>query len=191
MGTTMKNIETATRVLREEHHLIEDAIVAIAEVIKELQKGTSLDDRRVPEIAQSFATFVGRSHHPKEDFLLSMIRTRCGCTGEYPVRTFYEEHHRVELLLSELSKTATEYSETVHGSREPLVHCFEDVVDFYPGHMWKADHILFPLADEFLSELDHEVLIQQFAWIDQAVGSGADEQLRAIVAELHPRPKIA
>jgi len=191
MGASMKNIETSTRVLREEHHLIEDATVAIAEVIKELEKGTSLDRRRVVEIAQSFATFVGRCHHPKEDFLLSMIRTRCGCTGEYPVRTFYEEHHRVELLLAGLSKTAKEYAEAVHGNSRPLVQCFVDVVDFYPGHMWKADHILFPLADELLSELDQEVLIQQFAWIDSAVGSGADEQLRAIVAEFHPRSTIA
>lgn len=143
------------------------------------------------ELAQSFAMFVGRSHHPKEDFLLSMIRTRCGCTGEYPVRTFYVEHHRVELLLAELSKSAREYSEAVHGDSGTLVQCFGDVVDFYPGHMWKADHILFPLADELLSEKDQDVLILQFAWIDKAVGSGVDEQLRAIVAEFDPRPKIA
>ncbi len=187
----MKNIETSTRVLRNEHHLIEDATVAIAEIIKELEKGTSLDPSRVVEIAQSFAIFVGRCHHPKEDFLLSMIRTRCGCTGKYPVRTFYEEHHRVELLLAELSKTATEYSAAIHGSSGPLVQCLDDVVDFYPGHMWKADHILFPLADELLSEMDQDVLIQQFAWIDQAVGGGPDEQLRAIVAEFRPGARIA
>src|SRR5512146_2659922 len=171
----MKNIETSTRVLREEHQLIKDAMVAMAEVIKELEKGTCLDGRLVVEIAQSFATFVGRAHHPKEDFLLSMIRTRCGCTGKYPVRTFYEEHHRVELLLAELSKTAQEYSEAVHGSSGPLVQCLGDVLDFYPGHMWKADHILFPIADELLSGIDQDVLIQQFAWIDKAVGSDADE----------------
>jgi hemerythrin-like domain-containing protein len=187
----MKNIESCTRVLHEEHHLIEKATIAIAEVIRELEKGISLDRDRVVEIAESFATFVGRCHHPKEDFLLSMIRTRCGCTGEYPVRTFYEEHHRVELLLARLSKTAKEYSSTVQGGTGPLVQCFGDVVDFYPGHMWKADHILFPLADELLSEIDQDALIQQFAWIDKAVGSGADEQLRAIVAEFHPRPKVA
>lgn len=191
MSASMKNSETATRVLREEHRLIEEATIAVAEVIKELEKGISVDRRRVVEIAQSFATFVGRCHHPKEDFLLSMIRTRCGCTGEYPVRTFYEEHHRVELLLAELSKTADEYLPAVNGSSGPLVQCFGDVVDFYPGHMWKADHILFPLADELLSEVDQDVLLQQFAWIDKAVGGGTGEQLRAIVAEFHPRSKIA
>lgn len=37
----MKNIESCTRVLRDEHHLIEDATVAMAEVIKELEKGTA------------------------------------------------------------------------------------------------------------------------------------------------------
>ena len=166
-------------------------MVAMAEVIKELEKGTSPDRRRVAEIAQSFATFVGRAHHPKEDFLLSMIRTRCGCTGEYSIRTFSEEHHRVELLLATLSKTAKEYLSAVQGGTGPLVQCFGDVVDFYPGHMWKADHILFRLADELLSEIDQDVLIQQFAWIDKAVGSDAGEQLRAIVAELHPATEVA
>lgn len=187
----MKNIDTATRKLVEEHHLIESATVAIADVIKYLEQGTPVDRRQVGEIAQSFATFVSRSHHPKEDFLLSMIRTRKGCTAEYPVRTFYEEHLQVELLLASLSKTAQEYLATVHGGSESLMQSFQQVVDFYPGHMWKADHILFPLADELLSEMDQEVLLQQFAWIDTAVGGDADEQLRAIVAELHPATKIA
>ncbi len=187
----MKKIETSTRVLREEHVLIEAAMVAFANVIKGLERGNASDRRRVVEIAQSFATFVGRRHHPKEDFLLSMIRTRCGCTGEYAVRTFYDEHHRVELLLAELGKTAAEYSATVPGSSTRLVQCLGEIVDFYPGHMWKADHILFPLADELLSETDQDVLIQQFAWIDKAVGSSADEQLRAIAAEFNPGTKIA
>lgn len=187
----MNNIETATRILREEHRLLENATVAMADVIEELEKGTSLDRRRVVEIAQSFATFAGRSHHPKEDFLLSMVRTRRGCTAEYPVRSFYEEHHRVELLLAGLSKAAKEYLAAIDRSSESLVQSFRDVVDFYPGHMWKADHILFPLADELLSEMDQEVLIQQFAWIDSAIGSAADEQLRAIVAEFHPKSRIA
>jgi hypothetical protein len=65
------------------------------------------------------------------------------------------------------------------------------VVDFYPGHMWKADHILFPLADDLLSEKDQGVLIEQFAWIESAVGGNADEQLRAIATEFHPKPKVA
>src|SRR5512146_924500 len=126
MGVSMKKIETSTRVLREEHRLIEEATIAVAAVVKELEKGASLDRRRVVEIAESFATFVGRCHHPKEDFLLSMIRARCGCTGEYPVRTFYEEHHRVELLLASLSKTAKEYLSDVHSGTGPLLQCFED-----------------------------------------------------------------
>lgn len=123
-------------------------------------------------MAQSFATYVGRSHHAKEDFLLSMVRARRGCSAEYPVRSFYEEHHRVELLLASLRKTATECLEAVHRSPEPLVESLRAVVDFYPGHVWKADHILFHLADELLSETDQDVLVEQFAWIESAVGGG-------------------
>jgi hemerythrin-like domain-containing protein len=118
---------------------------------------------------------VGRWHHTKEDFLLAMIRAQRGSSAEYPVRSFYEEHHRVEELIAQLKKTADEYLEAAEGSSERLVETLCDVVDFYPGHMCKADHILFPPADKLLSEADHAVLVRQFAWIDSAIGSDADE----------------
>jgi hemerythrin-like domain-containing protein len=187
----MNEIEKSTKLLREEHQLIENAMVVIADIIKKLENGNTLDRRQVWEMAQAFATFVGRSHHSKEDFLLSMIRARRGCSDEYAVRTFYVEHHRVEVLLASLRKTADEYLETVDSNPQPLVGSLRDVVDFYPGHMWKADHILFPLADELFSETDQGVLVEQFAWIQSAVGGDADEQLRAIAAEFHPKPKAA
>jgi len=187
----MNVIEKSTQVLREEHQLIESAIEAIAGIIKELERGTALNHHQVWEIAQSFATFVGRSHQAKEDFLLAMIRARKGCSADYPIRSFHEEHHRVELLLASLTKTAYKYLEAVDGRSEPLVASLRDVVDFYPGHMWKVDHILFPLADELLSETDQGVLVEHFAWIDSVVGSDVDEQLRANVAECHPKPRVA
>ena len=187
----MSDVKKSTQVLREEHQLIEKAIEAIADIIQELEKGAALNRRQVWEIAHSFATFVGRSHHTKEDFLLSMIRARKGCSDEYPVRSFYEEHRRVEVLLAGLRRTANEYLEDANGSSESLVGAFRDVVDFYPAHMWKADHILFPLADDLLSERDQGVLVEQFAWIESAVGGDGDEQLRAIAAEFHPKPRVA
>ena len=70
----MKNIEKSTQVLREEHRLIESATLAFADIIKELERDTALGRRRVWEIVQSFKTYVGRWHHAKEDFLLSMVR---------------------------------------------------------------------------------------------------------------------
>jgi len=105
----MNEIERSTHVLREEHQLIENALVAIAAIIKKLEQGNTLDRRQVWEMAGAFATFVGRTHHGKEDFLLSMIRARKGCSDEYAIRTFYDEHHRVEELLARLRKTAAEY----------------------------------------------------------------------------------
>lgn len=186
----MNVIEKSTWILREEHQLIGNAIEAIVGIIKELENDTVQDSRQVLEMAQSFVTFVGRSHHTKEDFLLSMIRARRGCSDEFPIRSFYAEHHRVEVLLASLRKTANEYLEADAGSLEWLFGSFRDVVNFYPGHMWKADHILFPLADDLLSETDQRVLVEQFAWIESAVGGSADEQLRAIAAELHPKTTV-
>jgi hemerythrin-like domain-containing protein len=183
--------EKCTLILRKEHQSIENATIAIAQIIQELESGVALERRRVWEMVQSFAAYVGRWHHTKEDFLLAMMRVQRGSSAEYPVCSFYAEHHRVEERIAQLTKTADEYLEATEHSSERLVETLCDVVDFYPGHMWKADHILFPLADELLSEGDHAVLVRQFEWIDSAIGSDADEQLRAIVAEFRPQAKAA
>ena len=71
------------------------------------------------------------------------------------------------------------------------MHSLRNVVDFYPGHMWKAEHLLFPLADELLSEMDQSVLIQQFDWIESIVGAEINGELRAIVAEFRSEPTRA
>jgi hypothetical protein len=129
----MNEIEKSTRVLREEHQLIENALIAMADIIKRLEKDNTLDRHQLCEMAHAFATFVGRSHHTKEDFLLSMIRARRGCSDEYAVRTFYQEHHCVEVLLARLRKTADEYLDTADQSTEPLVGSLRDVVVFIQG----------------------------------------------------------
>ena len=187
----MEYVEKSTHVLREEHQLIETAIEAIAEIVKELRQGSGLDRSQIWEMAQSFVIFVGRCHHSKEDFLLFMMRARKGCSVEYSVGSFHAEHHRVELLLAGLQRAANEDLESADGHLAPLVASLQDVVDFYPGHLWKADHVLFPLADDLLSQHDHEVLVEHFAWIEAAVGANAEEQLRAIAAEFHPKPRVA
>jgi hemerythrin-like domain-containing protein len=187
----MNNIEKSTQILREEHRLIECATLAFADIIKELQRGNALDRRRVWEITQSFNTYVGRWHHAKEGFLLSMVRARGGCSAEYPGRTFYEEHRHIRPLLGNLEGATHEYLQAAHGIPESLVRSLRDIVDFYPGHIWKADHLLFPLANELLSEVDQVVLLQQFDWIESVVDSDIDEHLRAIVAEFRPEPRTA
>lgn len=187
----MNTVEKSTQLLREEHQLIESATAAIADIIKELEKGAAFDRRRVWEMAQLFATYVSRSHHAKEDCVASLIRARRGSSAEYPVRTFYEEHHRLDVLLASVQKRVNQYLGAAHGSSVALAESLRAVVDFYRGHVWKADHILFPLAEELLSETDQEVLVQQFAWIESTVGGDAGEQLRANIAEFHPKPRAA
>ena len=186
----MKNRETSTQILREEHRLIESTILAFTNIIRDLAASTPPDRHRVWEIAQSFKTYVQRCHHSKEDFLLSMVRARGGSSTEYPFRTFYEEHHQIQSLLSDLAKGSHEYLD-FPGASESLVHSLRNVVDFYPGHMWKAEHLLFPLADELLSEMDQSVLIQQFDWIESIVGAEINGELRALVAEFCSEPTRA
>lgn len=188
----MTEIQTSTEPLREEHRVLETAMLAFAQLVREFEAGKALDRHRVWELAQSFKNFVERSHHAKEDFLLAMLRARGGSSAEFPIRTFYEEHQHLQTFLANLAKAAHEYLHVYHGTPDPLARSLRELVDFYPGHMWKADHLLFPLADELLSEADQRVLVDQFEWIESVVGSDVNEELRAIVAEFLPsEPRVA
>ncbi len=188
----MKQTATSTEVLRIEHRVIERAVLAFAGIVTELESGKALDRNRVFELAQSFKGYVERCHHAKEDFLLAMLRARAGASAEYPIRTFYEEHQHLQTLLAKLAKAAHDYLHMLHGTPDQLVSAFRGVVDFYPGHMWKADHLLLPFADQLLSEADQSVLVDQFEWIQSVVGGDIGEELKAIVSEFTPaEPQVA
>jgi hemerythrin-like domain-containing protein len=119
----------------------------------------------------------------KEDFLLCMVRACEESFGRYPVQSFYDEHHRTQPILINLVKAAQEYTHHSGSDGEALVRSLCDVIDFYPGHIWKGDHLLLPLADELLREADKHVLIQQFKWIESTVGDDAAREFAAMVAE--------
>lgn len=177
---------SATQVLREEHRLMESAILAFAEIIKGLEQGTALNRSSVMELTELFLVYADSWHHSKEGFLISQMLARGRSTGEYLIRTFYEEHARIQPLLGNWKKAAEQYSRS--GIAEPLAGCLREVVDFYPGHMWKADYLLFPLADSILSPADEQALVEQFDSIEQMVGKGMSMRLRALINELRPEP---
>ena len=179
----MERTGSATSILREEHHLIERAILALAWMLKELQAGAAPEPRQVCEMAKLFKNYLKRCHHVKEDFLLSMVRACEDSVARYPVQSFYDEHHRTQPLLINLVKAAQEYLHHNGSDIEVLTRSLCDIIDFYPGHIWKADNLLFPLADELLGPADQHVLIQQFKWIEFVVGDDATQKFSAVVAE--------
>jgi len=40
------------------------------------------------------------------------------------------------------------------------------LVELYPGHIWKEDYLLFPLAGKVLSPADHVALSKQFEEVE-------------------------
>ena len=58
----MNEIEKSTRILREEHQLIENALIAMADIIKRLEKDNTLDRHQLCEMAhtRSQLSWAGR-----------------------------------------------------------------------------------------------------------------------------------
>src|SRR5947209_8221588 len=108
-GPGRSEVASPTAILREEHRLMDRAMVPFVEIIKKLEAGAGVDRRTVAEMPQACKTYVERWHHAKEDFLLSMLRARGVSSPECPMRTFYEEHARIKPLLSTLQKASHQY----------------------------------------------------------------------------------
>ncbi len=177
----LQSVGSATQVLREEHRLMERAMIAFAGAVGRLEQHSAVDRGSLIELAETFALYADRWHHSKEGFLVSQMLARGRNADEFLIRTFHDEHVRTHPLLSDLSQAANEYSQS--GSIEPLANCLRQAVDYYPGHMWKADHLLFPLADAVLTPADQRALEAQFVSIEEMVGRGMHARLRAIVEE--------
>ena len=160
---------------------MERAVIAFARAVEQLEQHSPVDRRAIIELANTFVVYSDRWHHSKEGFLVSQVLARGHNANEFLIRTFYDEHVSTDPLLTGLNQAADQYAQS--GSFEPLVNCLRQAVDYYPGHMWKADHLLFPLADAVLTPADQHALQEQFVSIEQVVGGGMHARLRAIVEE--------
>jgi hemerythrin-like domain-containing protein len=163
----------ATEVLEEEHRVIQRMAASLAVVREEIEQGTLVESKTLHILGQFLEVFVEQCHHRKEEaYLFTMLERKGVPASGCPLAVLHHEHDTLCALVSQYADSAEVYIATQGAARVSLINTIHALLELLPGHIWKEDFLLLPLADKVLTPDEQESLLAQFERVEAEIGPG-------------------
>jgi hemerythrin-like domain-containing protein len=175
----------ATQVLRDEHEGILAMLAVVEAAARRLQNGKEIPGDLMTNAVDFFRTFADKCHHGKEETELFPLLEQRGIPKEGgPIGAMLIEHDQGRAFVRAMSDAANRYAQGDASAAPALVQSTLGYVHLLREHIWKENNVLFPMADQALSDTDQEKLHAAFEHIEQTrLGPGVHERYHALIAE--------
>lgn len=177
----------STQSLSEEHRVIERYLAVLEKIIEKPRfDGEDIGD--LEKILDFIRTFADRCHHGKEEDVLFPAMEKAGVPKEGgPIEMMLYEHKEGRGYVAGLAKALEEFGNGKDIKKEIRDNA-QSYIEFLQSHIPKEDNILYPMAEEVLTDADDQRLLEQFEEIEEKrIGPGAHEKYHALIDELEKR----
>lgn len=152
-------MNTATKNLEDDHvHILR--LISVMEHITQNRKGDIAQIERIVEIIRNFAD--GLHHAKEENHFFPFLGNRGFSSSQGPVAVMLNEHIQGRNFVKEISENLALFK---NGNTAALNEVFLNMNGYavlLKNHISKENNILFRMADNTLSEADHESLLISF-----------------------------
>ncbi len=175
----------ATEVLRAEHEGILAMLAVVEAAAQRLRDGKSVPPDMMTNAAGFFQDVVDKCHHDKEEGELFPSLLQHGMPKEGgPVGVMLEEHEQGRALVRRIQAAADKFAAGDVNAKPALVASTLDYVKLLREHIDKENGVLFPMADNLLSEGEQGKLREAFEQIEaNEMGPGVHERYHAMIGE--------
>lgn len=152
-----------TRLLMDEHRVIEQVLDCLERMAEQCRARGSLDGDSARQALDFFREYADRRHHGKEEDRLFPLMEQHGFSAEEgPVGVMRIEHDQGRKLIHGMDAAI----DAAARGEEPAVRAWLDhahaYLDLLRAHIQKEDHRLFPMADQALGPDAQQRLTQEF-----------------------------
>lgn len=157
--------------LKNDHRVIQQVVAGMSAVAELLDSGKQVDPSVLADLVQFLRVFADQCHHEKEEqHLFSLLATKANISTRRELESLAREHRSAKQLVSQLAKVAAVYVHNPGAVRYRVIDLLQQLVEFYPAHIWKEDFLLFPLAQQNLSNTEKRDLEKKFEYVEREVG---------------------
>jgi hemerythrin-like domain-containing protein len=161
--------------LVHEHEVILRALALLERLGRRLESGDAIDQPALAWLLDFFRTFADRCHHAKEEAELFPALERHGLPRESgPLGVMLEEHEAGRALVRAMAD----------GDARATAKAIREYVALLRAHIDKENTVLFPLAEQLLSDEEQRTLMHAFEAVEQAQGLDLHERLLAGLTRL-------
>jgi hemerythrin-like domain-containing protein len=158
----------AIEVLMDEHRIIERVLDALETAATALDRGQPVRPGFFIDAADFIAGFADGCHHHKEEGVLFEAIVASGMpASEGPVPVMLHEHEQARALTRGMRSAAKHLEQGDSQARRQVAANALGYVALLHDHIAKEDEVLFPMADQMLSEERHAEVLKGFDRIEQ------------------------
>ncbi len=175
----------ATQILEEEHHLIQQVVGAMAALADRVFEGQKAEKETLANLVDFMRVFVKGCHHEKEENHLFPLLVKKGVpVAGCPIGALAYEHQTAGKLMADLGAAVDVYLKDPGVMGQFLVSALRALVEHYPGHIWKENYLLFPMADKILDECEQQSLVESFEMVERKIGLDVHQHFEELARKL-------
>lgn len=176
----------ATKVLMEEHRVIERVLAALETAALRLRSGEAISPAIFLQAAEFIKGFADGCHHKKEEGVLFPAMQAVGVPREGgPIGVMLAEHHEGRELTSAMRAAAERLAGGDAAARAELAQAALDYVALLRQHIAKEDNVLFRLAEQVLQGPAQAEVSQAFERVEhEETGEGVHERFLELAASI-------
>jgi len=177
---------TPTDVLKHEHRIIERMLNILESAVQHVEAGQAVSADLFRQAVDFVRVFADRCHHGKEESNLFPRMEEKGVPRQGgPIGVMLIEHDQGRAYVRGMAEAIDGYARGEASARQQIVQNARDYIALLRQHIMKEDNILFPMADQVLSDAEQRALLDKFDQVEnQVVGPGAHEKYEKLVGEL-------
>jgi hemerythrin-like domain-containing protein len=151
------------QVLYDEHRSIAAVLDALSQLLRESDRGKSIDPKVFRQILYYLDVVPERYHHPKEDqFLFEPLRRRTHAADELVAR-LEQQHAMGAQSMKHLEQLMARWDGGGDSERAAFIDAARVFVDRYGEHMRLEEDELMPIAERCLTPEDWATAETEFA----------------------------
>ncbi len=158
-----------TEILMNEHRIIEQVLNSLEKITQEAKSNGRLNRGHAEEAIEFFRKFADQCHHGKEEDRLFPLAHERGIPQEGgPIGQMLLEHTVGRGAIRKMDVAVPAASEGDAAALAAYLQGAREYIDLLRAHIQKEDRILFPMADQVLTENDQENLLDAFKEAEQS-----------------------
>jgi len=175
-----------TEILKEEHQAISLTLQIMNRLADDLEAGKGVNEQHLDQILDFIRTFADRCHHGKEEDLLFVAMEQAGVPREGgPIGVMLQEHQLGRQYVRGLADALAAYRAGDRSAAAGIVKNARGYTGLLSQHIYKEDNILYPMADNCLSDEKQANLLAEFERVEQErIGPGRHEAFHALLHQL-------
>jgi hemerythrin-like domain-containing protein len=168
----------ATEILKSEHRVIEGVLETLEEAVTRLETGQTIRPGFFLDVADFNQNFADGCHHRKEEGVLFVAMADHGIPEQGgPVGVMLAEHEQGRAITRSMLVSAKQLQAGDQTARQRLAQAARGYISLLRQHIFKEDHILFPMADRVIPADQYQQVLEDFEKVEsEETGHGVHEK---------------